>query len=279
MRILKPLAATLLVGVAVVAFGFAGQHALSQAPGGLDRGSCTLTGLCGSARALATARTATDGNCSETSAVKQPDLSTREGRRAQVMAEYAALGETDAEACTTTGCGPHKNANIAPNAATSCWLATQAESSAFAAAAPASGVHAAIADMKAGRCALTSGRYGPAVTAAVMAAVYAVAQEEGVVAEVGCGIPGAASPEAVCPVAMAKHGRLSETAARAAVEAVRAINAQGCPYVAIEAVLPVACGSAVCCDSAEECPDQAKACGSSDCEPAECEIALTQLAG
>ena len=285
MRILKPLAAFTLIGVAIVAFGFAGQHALSETSGGSNKGSCSTRGLCGSAKALPAARTASGGECSDTSAAKQADLSTREGRRSQVMAEYAALTKTDAEGCTTSGCGSYKAASIAKSAESSCGAAAIAGGSGCGSTKPASGVHAAIADMKAGNCALTSGRYGPAVTAAVMAAVYAVAQEEGVVPAVGCGTPAAASAEGVCPVAMAKHGQSSETAARAAVEAVRAINRQDCPYLAIAAVLPAGGGPAACstkescgtaaCGSAEECLDEAKACASEECDSAACEIALT----
>ena len=268
MRILRPLAAATLIVVAIVAFGFAGQHALSEASDGSNRSACGLTRLCGSARALATASTNSGSECGEISAVQPADLGTPEGRRSQVMAEYAALTKADTVAGNASGCCPYQSAGSA------CGPAVTAEGSGCDAAAPVSGVHAAIADMKAGKCALTSGRYGPAVTAAVMAAVYAVAQEEGAVAAVGCGTPVAALPEGVCPALMAKHGQSSETAARAAVEAVRAINGQGCPYLAIEAVLPVACG-VVACGSAEECLDKPAACASAGCDPAACEIALT----
>jgi hypothetical protein len=155
------------------------------------------------------------------------------------LAAQDALSEGQHEAtkseCTSRSsseCGMAKTAAMAKAAKGACSSEAKAEGSACGApavtTAERTGVEAAIADMQSGKCPLTSGKYGPAVTAAVVTALYAVAEEE--------------------------------------TAAVQAIDRGSCPYAAVAAAMPVSeekkgsdCSEKECCSGACE----TAACGKS----------------
>ncbi len=271
MRKMKPFAVVFIAGVAVVAFGLAGQQALSEGLDGAKRGECAASARSGCGMAKAAAAAKAEG-CDKGTAAKTADLSTREGRLQAVLAEYAAANKsasTDAEG----GCCAAKPAALAKAEGKACGAAVKAEGSAcgapVAATAGVSGVQAAIADLKSGKLDLASGKYGPAVTAAVVTALYAVAEEEASASGTSCELSAAklaaARDEArkgLCPVAMEKHAKASETAAKAAVEAVKAIDTGSCPYAAVAAVMP-ASDEKKDCDGKKDC---ASCCDESGCE-------------
>lgn len=277
MRKMKPFAVVFIAGVAVVAFGLAGQQALSEGLDGAKRGECAASARSGCGMAKAAAAAKAEG-CDKGTAAKTADLSTREGRLQAVLAEYAAANKsasTDAEG----GCCAAKPAALAKAEGKACGAAVKAEGSAcgapVAATAGVSGVQAAIADLKSGKLDLASGKYGPAVTAAVVTALYAVAEEEASASGTSCELSAAklaaARDEArkgLCPVAMEKHAKASETAAKAAVEAVKAIDNGSCPYAAVAAVLPASDGKGDC-DGKKDCGEEkdcASCCDESGCE-------------
>ena len=108
MRKLKPFVFVFVIGIAAVAFGLAGQQALSEGADNTGAGACPVSAgsSCGMAKAaaIATASNETQGSCcSRAKADETADLSTREGRRQAVMAEYAAVANADPAAKSCEG--------------------------------------------------------------------------------------------------------------------------------------------------------------------------------
>ncbi|HQH67464.1 MAG TPA: hypothetical protein PK166_03655 [Candidatus Hydrogenedentes bacterium] len=108
MRKLKPFVFVFVIGIAAVAFGLAGQQALSEGADNTGAGACPVSAgsSCGMAKAaaIATASNETQGSCcSRAKADETADLSTREGRRQAVMAEYAAAAKADPAAKSCEG--------------------------------------------------------------------------------------------------------------------------------------------------------------------------------
>ncbi|HNV20398.1 MAG TPA: hypothetical protein PKM22_02040, partial [Candidatus Hydrogenedentes bacterium] len=94
-RFLKPFAVVFIVGVAAVAFGLAGQQALSAGVDDAGKKSCGASSEAGCSKGEAAASAHGEhgracGREKSAAAAKTADLSTKEGRSQVVWAEYAA---------------------------------------------------------------------------------------------------------------------------------------------------------------------------------------------
>ncbi|HOF38561.1 MAG TPA: hypothetical protein PLD73_00690 [Candidatus Hydrogenedentes bacterium] len=107
-KLLKPLALVFIVGAAVIAFGLAGQQALSEGVDGAGNKACGASSdaCCSKAKAAAAAQCERGQTCGEAKAAsveKSADLSTKQGRSEAVWAEYKAAQNANCEAAKAEG--------------------------------------------------------------------------------------------------------------------------------------------------------------------------------
>ncbi len=148
-RFLKPFAVVFIVGVAAVAFGLAGQQALSAGVDDAGKKSCGASSEAGCSKGEAAASAHGEhgracGREKSAAAAKTADLSTKEGRSQVVWAEYAATRDAGPVTDKAEGgtCGAAKNAacaSVAKAEGAACGAAAQAEGKACGVTAKAEG--------------------------------------------------------------------------------------------------------------------------------------------
>ena len=148
-RFLKPFAVVFIVGVAAVAFGLAGQQALSAGVDDAGKKSCGASSEAGCSKGEAAASAHGEhgracGREKSAAAAKTADLSTKEGRSQVVWAEYAATQDAGPVTDKAEGgtCGAAKNAacaSVAKAEGAACGAAAQAEGQACGVPAKAAG--------------------------------------------------------------------------------------------------------------------------------------------
>jgi len=148
-RFLKPFAVVFIVGVAAVAFGLAGQQALSAGVDDAGKKSCGASSEAGCSKGEAAASAHGEhgracGREKSAAAAKTADLSTKEGRSQVVWAEYAATQDAGPVTDKAEGgtCGAAKNAacaSVAKAEGAACGAAAQAEGKACGVTAKAEG--------------------------------------------------------------------------------------------------------------------------------------------
>lgn len=153
-RFLKPFAVVFIVGVAAVAFGLAGQQALSAGVDDAGKKSCGASSEAGCSKGEAAASAHGEhgracGREKSAAAAKTADLSTKEGRSQVVWAEYAATQDAGPVTDKAEGgtCGAAKNAacaSVAKAEGAACGAAAQAEGKACGVTAKAEGAACAI---------------------------------------------------------------------------------------------------------------------------------------
>ena len=107
-KLLKPFALVFIVGAAVIAYGLAGQQALSESVGDAGGKACGASSDAGCSRAKAAAaaeckREQTCGDVKAASVEKSADLSTKQGRSEAVWSEYKAAHNVTCEAGNAEG--------------------------------------------------------------------------------------------------------------------------------------------------------------------------------
>ncbi len=148
-RFLKPFAVVFIVGVAAVAFGLAGQQALSAGVDDAGKKSCEASSEAGCSKGKTAANAHSErgracGKDTSASAAKTADLNTKEGRSQAVWAEYAATQKSGPAADKADGgaCGAAKSAacgTVAKAEGGACGAAAKAEGAACGVAAKAEG--------------------------------------------------------------------------------------------------------------------------------------------
>ena len=148
-RFLKPFAVVFIVGVAAVAFGLAGQQALSAGVDDAGKKSCGASSEAGCSKGEAAASAHGEhgracGREKSAAAAKTADLSTKEGRSQVVWAEYAATQDAGPVTDKAEGgtCGAAKSAacaSVAKAEGGACGEAAKAEGAACGAVAQAEG--------------------------------------------------------------------------------------------------------------------------------------------
>lgn len=148
-RFLKPFAVVFIVGVAAVAFGLAGQQALSAGVDDAGKKSCGASSEAGCSKGEAAASAHGEhgracGREKSAAAAKTADLSTKEGRSQVVWAEYAATQDAGPVTDKAEGgtCGAAKNAacaSVAKAEGAACGAVAQAEGKACGVTAKAEG--------------------------------------------------------------------------------------------------------------------------------------------
>jgi len=148
-RFLKPFAVVFIVGVAAVAFGLAGQQALSAGVDDAGKKSCGASSEAGCSKGEAAASAHGEhgracGREKSAAAAKTADLSTKEGRSQVVWAEYAATQDAGPVTDKAEGgtCGAAKSAacaSVAKAEGAACGAVAQAEGKACGVTAKAEG--------------------------------------------------------------------------------------------------------------------------------------------